>query len=67
MRPKKLQYDTVDSFLRKTVKEKYYADNPDSIEHLKINILNAIVEIWPHTFKQVQEILYEWGSRRQPR
>ena len=43
--PRSSDLTPFDYFLCGAVKEKHYADKPETIEHLKANIRNAIAEI----------------------
>ena len=37
---------------------KYYADEPDTIEHLQANITDATAEIQPHILEKEHENLF---------
>lgn len=50
----------MDYFLWGAVKDKCYADKPETIENLKANIRDAIAEIRPHTLEKVLE---NWSDR----
>ena len=55
----RLEADIWHDFLSGAVKEKYYADMPKTIEHLKANIHNAIAEIRCTKISPI-----EWGTVR---
>ena len=55
-----LRFDTVVSDLWSVVKDKCYADKPETIEDLKDNIHEAIGEIQLHT---IDNVLTHWTDR----
>lgn len=58
--PRSCDLTPLDYFLWGAVKDKCYADKPETIEHLKANIRDAIAEIQPHTLAKVLE---NWSDR----
>lgn len=58
--PRSCDLTPLDFYLWGAVKDKCYADNPQTINHLKTNIEAAIAEIEPHT---IQNVLRNWTDR----
>ena len=57
MATSELRFDTVDYYLWDAVKDKCYADKPETIAALKENIREAIAEIQLHT---IDNVLKNW-------
>ena len=55
--PRSCHLTTLDYYLWCDVKDKYYADKPETIDALKDNIREAIGEIQPHT---IDNVLKHW-------
>ena len=53
--PRSCDLTQLNYFLWSWVEEKYYAYKPETNEHLKNNIRNAIAEILPHTLDKVHD------------
>ena len=58
--PRSLDLTPLDYYLWGAVKDKYYADKPETMDDLKDNIREAIGEIQQHT---IDNVLKNWTDR----